>query len=368
MKTNAIGIISASYKTEDFGPLTNKRPVASLPFAGRYRLVDFPLSNMANSGITTVGIVTPHYYRSILDHVGIGKPWGLARNTGGLFLLPGTIYGTREVGSRFLLKDLMRNRTFLERASEDYVIFADSSKVMNMDLAPLIRTHAETGLDVTMLYVKTDNHKGGQYLTIDETSGEVTNLTDADRATDNRFLDCFVTSKEFLISLIDWYGSRSTMDLTDIFKLNIRRYSIGSYEYKNYVGIISDINDFLKVNRDVLDQDIRKELFGNPERPIITKVLDAPPTQYEKDADVTNSLVSSGCIIEGTVENSILFRNVRIMPGAVVKNSIIMQHATIEKDAYVDNAICDKYVLVSEGVHLAGGKSGPLIARKGEHI
>ncbi|MBR3296720.1 MAG: glucose-1-phosphate adenylyltransferase subunit GlgD [Firmicutes bacterium] len=368
MKINAIGIISASYKTEDFGILTNKRPVASLPFAGRYRLIDFPISNMANSGITTVGIVTPHYYRSILDHVGIGKPWGLARNTGGLFMLPGTIYGTREVGSRFLLKDLMRNRIFLERASEDYVIFTDSSKIMNFDMRPLIKAHAESGLDITMLYVKTNNQKGGQYLTIDETSGEVTNLTDSDKATENRFLDCFVTSKEFLLSLIDWYGSRSTMDLTDIFKLNIRRYSIGSYEYKDYVGIISDVNDFMKVNRDMLKDDIRKELFGNAERPIITKVLDAPPTLYEPTADVSNSLISSGCIIEGTVENSIIFRNVRVMPGAVVKDAIVMQHVTVEKDAYIENMICDKYVNVSEGVRLKGGRGGPLIAGKGEQL
>jgi len=368
MKTNAVGIISASYKTEDFGPLTYKRPVASLPFAGRYRLIDFPLSNMANSGMTTVGIVTPHYYRSILDHVGIGKPWGLARNTGGMFMLPGTIYGTREIGSRFLLKDLMRNQTFLERTKEDYVVFMDCSKVMNFDLEPFIKTHAESGLDITMLYVRTDNHKGGQYLTIDETSGEVTNMTDADRATDNRFLDCFITSREFLLSLIDWYGSRSTMDLTDIFRLNMRRYSIGSYEYKGYVGIISDISDYTRVNKDILDQDIRNELFANPVRPIFTKILDEPPTKYAQGADVQNSLVSSGGIIEGTVENSIVFRSARIKPGAVVKNSIIMQHATIEPGAYLDNVICDKYVTVSEGVRLEGGKGGPLIARKGEQL
>lgn len=368
MKNTAVGIISANYQNDKFESLVERRPVASLPFGGRYRLIDFPLSNMINSGIKTVGIITPHYYRSLLDHVGIGKPWGLARNIGGLFFLPGTIYGTRETGSRFLLKDLIRNEIFLERSNEEFVVFMDSSKVMNMDLRPMIDAHAESGFDATMLYAKCEHCKDGLFLAMDEGSEEVTDIGEHDMPTENRFLDCFVTSKEFVMNLIDWYDTRSSMDIIDIFKLNLNRYSIGSYEFKEYVGIIDDVHDYMRVNMDLLDVEIRKELFWHDNRIIYTKVNDAPPTQYDSAANVSNSLVSSGCRIEGTVENSIVFRNAVVMPGAAVKNSIILQHTTVEADAVIENLICDKYVTVREGVHISGGKDGPMIVGKGKCI
>ena len=365
MKCNAIGVISSNYTNEDFGRLTEKRSVASLPFGGRYRLIDFPISNMANSGMTTVGIVTPNYYRSILDHVGVGKPWGLARNTGGLFLLPGTVYGTRETGSRFLLKDMIRNEAYFERAKEDYVVFMDSSKVMNLEIEPFIEAHEKSGRDVTLLYVKTENHKGAHYLTIDEETGAVTKITDENDYNENRFLDAFIMSREFLMNLCKWYGARSNMDLMDIIGFNMDKFSVGAYEFKGYVGIISDVADFMRVNMDLLNIDVRMELFGNPERMICTKIQDAPPALYETGAKVKNSLVASGCIIEGTVENSIIFRSTHIKPGAVVRNSIVMLHTVIEKGAYIDNLICDKYVTVSEGVHVSGGRERPIIAGKG---
>ena len=368
MKCNAIGVISANYTNEQFGRLTEKRPIASLPFGGRYRLIDFPLSNMTNSGMTTVGIITPNYYRSILDHVGVGKPWGLARNTGGLYLLPGTVYGTRERGARFLLKDMMRNKAYFERAKEDFVVFMDASKVMNFEMKPFIKAHEESGHDVTLLYVKTDNHKGAHYLTMDENTGEVTKITGEKEYTENRFLDAMIMSREFLMSLIEWYGARSNMDLLDIISLNIERFDVGSYEFKGYVGIISDVTDFMKVNMELLNSDIRKELFGNEERIICTKVNDAPPALYEPGAKVKNSLVASGCIIEGTVENSIIYRSTHIKPGAVVKNSVVMLHTVIGENAYIDNLICDKYVTVSDGVHISGGMQRPLIAGKGEML
>ena len=327
-----LGIISANYSSDDFGHLTSQRPAASLPFGGRYRLLDFPLTNLVNSEITTVGLITPFYYRSIMDHVGNGHPWGLAKRRGGLFVMPGTVYGDRENSSRFVLKELIRNRRLIDRSSATYVLLCDASKVMRINYDAFCRAHAASGNKATFLYTKEEH----------------------------RFLDCFIIDKDYLISLLSAYKDSDGMDLTEILKLESKSVPMGEFEYDGYVGIVDDLKDYVRVNMDLLKPEIRKELLTG----LKTKVQDAPPALYRESAQVSDSIISSGCIIKGEVDDSIVARNVVIEEGAVVKNSIIMQRCVIGKNARIENAILDKYVAVSDGVIIKGSDSLPFVVEK----
>ena len=331
-----LGIISANYSSDAFGHLTDSRPVASLPIGGRYRLLDFPLTNLVSSDITTVGLITPFYYRSIMDHVGNGQPWGLAKRRGGLFVMPGTVYGDRENKCRFVLKDLIRNRRLVDRSSASYVLFCDASKVMRMSFDAFCRFHVASGNKATFLY-----------------TGE-----------GHRFLDCFVMDKDYLVELLSAYENSDSMDLTDILRKEAENYPVGEYEYDGYVGIVEDIRDYVKVNMDLLDPKIGVSLLPG----LMTKVQDAPPTLYRENSDVSNSVISSGCIIKGCLENSIVARNVIIEEGAVVKNSIIMQRGRVGKGARIENAVLDKYVSVSDGVIIKGSEELPFVVEKNSRI
>ncbi len=359
MKTT-IGLISANYTNDKFGVIAAERTLASLPYGGRYRFIDFPLSNMVNSGISTVGLVTPYNYRSLIDHVGDGKAWQLARKTGGMFMLPGSMYGIRysAVGT-FLQRDMMQNRHYFERDTADYVLFCGSGKVFNMDFRPLIEQHERNAYPVTLVYKKVEKGEDhtGMFLTVGE-GGRVDRISYSARGEANYFLDCFVMDREFLIKFLDWFGALSYMDMMEILMDNLGDIGADSYEFGGYVGSVNDLDSYMKVNMDLLKPDVRRELFES-ERRIFTKVQDEPPVLYGSEASVKNSLISAGCIIEGHVENSIVFRSTRIEKGAVVKNCILMQHDVVKEGAYAANVICDKYVVLEKGAHIEGNGEHP---------
>jgi len=327
--TRVLGIISANYSSAAFGKLTKSRPIASMPFGGRYRFIDFPLTNMVNSNITTIGVITPYFYRSLMDHVGDGKPWGLARKRGGLFLMPGTVYGTGETDKRFIIRDIIRNRRIVDKSTSDYVLFCDASKLMNVSFSDFIDFHIKSGNRSSFMFDK--NH---------------------------RFLDCLIIGKEYLLDILKRYANSDDMDLADILKSE--KQAIGEYVVTGYVGIIETLDDYVRVSMDLLNPKLRKEIIHDD---LITKVLDEAPTLYKAGSDVSNSIVSSGCIIKGSVENSIISRTVRIDEGASVKNCIIMQRCHIGKDACLENVIMDKYCEIGDGVVLKGFEK-PLVIEK----
>lgn len=367
MKT--IGLISANYNSKMFGELLASRSLASLPYGGRYRLIDFALSNMANSGITTVGIIAPYDSGSLIDHIGVGAPWGLDRKNGGMFIMPGSAYGLQSAGSRFLLRDIVKTRVFFERDDSDFVILAGSTDVWNIDFRPLIEQHAKSNKPITMVYKKVPRGEDyyGYFLDIDE-DGKVEKIAEEGYAWANYFADCFIIDKNYMIDFINWFEVLEYMDMIQIIKDNLDTISIDTYEFKGYLGKIKNTKDFLKVNQAMTDYDIRNEVFCNPERPIYTKAQDEAPVFHLPDADVRNSLVSAGCTIEGRVENSIIFRSVNIAKGAVVKNSVIMMHCDIGEGAVIDNVIADKYVKVSDGVKIYGGDGEPIVLGKYKNV
>ena len=367
MKT--VGLISANYTSTEFGELLENRSLASLPYGGRYRLIDFALSNMTNSGITTVGVIAPYNSGSLVDHIGIGSPWSLGRKSGGLFIMPGSAYGLHSGGSRFLLRDIIKCKHFFVKDDADYVILTGSSDVWNIDFKPVIEQHDKSGKPITMIYKKVPRGEDyyGYFLDLDE-DGKVNSINTQGNAWANYFTDCFIVDREYMIDFMNWYETLEYMDVVHIMKDNMDTMDIDTYEFKGYLGKIKNPVDFIQVNQDTTDYDIRQEVFCNNERPIFTKAQDEAPVFHHSNADVRNSLISAGCRVEGRVENSIIFRSVNIGKNAVIKNSVIMMHCEVGDGVVLDHVIADKYTTITNNVKIYGTKDAPVVIGKEKTI
>ena len=267
---NVIGVLSTNYTGAHYGELIADRPVASIPFGGRYRLIDFPLSPMVNSGIDTVGVITPSNYRSLADHLNMGREWGLNTKQGGMFLLPGAAHGLRVPNARFSLRDIILNKEFFERADEETVLICAANRIYNMDFRPAIAQHEASGAEVTMIYkVLSDSRTGsamGLFLDLDE-NGRVTGIDDASVPTGPVnmggaiFLDSMLISRQLILDFIDCYGNLDYVDLTDILAENLDRLQIHSWRYDGYEHAVDHAQDYLLVSQDLLRPEIQEELF-----------------------------------------------------------------------------------------------------------
>ena len=356
-----MGLVCTNYMEGDFGLLTKERPIATIPYGGRYRLVDFPLSNMVNSGITTVGLITPHRYRSLLDHVGNGKEWALGRRVGGMFVLPGSIYGIRNATGKFLLRDLLGNHTFFERTARELVVISASSTVYNIDFRQVAEAHEKTGASVTLLYKRADGGVSGKNSLICDETGRVTALSgEAQEEEANVFMDAMIIDRELLLRFLDWYKNQSYLDLMDIIREDLEQIRVYGYQFDGYVRSISNASDYMDASMELLDPAVIKELFMG-ERQIRTKVQDAHPAKYGPNGSSRNAMIATGCVIKGTIENSIVFRGCTVGEGAVVRNSVLLPNTVLEEGVALDRVICDKSSHISKGVSLTGTVERPLI-------
>ena len=359
-----IGLICANYGIDGYGVLTEERPPVSVPFAGRYRLLDFAMSNLVNSRIQTVGLITPHYYRSIMDHIGAGKEWDLDRKDGGLYILPGTAFGFRDPDSRFLFRDFLHNLSYFRQGDGDYFLVSDGTIVANIDYQPMIADHELSGRGVTFLYRKTEpgEKRRGYYLTLDE-KGAVTDITLGSEG-ENLFLNSFIIGKALLLALARDYRAMVYMDLIAILKNVLGEIRAGAWRFDGHVFFADGVKDYFRSSMDLLDRDLRRELF-NRSRQIRTKIHDTPPALYAPGSKVTNSVMTAGSIIEGLVENSVVFRNVRVEKGAEVKNCVLMEGCVVKAGARLENVICDKFVTVSANKEIRGVYGDPCVVPKG---
>lgn len=363
MNAKTLGIITCNYAARAQSELTKARPVSNLPFLGRYRLVDFPLSNFVNAGITTVGIIMPREYRSIIDHVGSGKEWGLDRKGGGLFYMPGSGFGSTRSGQRFLLGDLLANRVILDRSDAELVLVSSSSFVYNMDMNGLIDAHLANGADITML-TKRATRSYQDVVRLDIEDGRVLGTHLGIAYGETAFLDAFVIRLERLKEIIGWYESISHLDLFEALREDFSRLNIRTYEFDGYVAPIFDVPTYYHHSMEMLDPATIAELFPE-DRFIQTKAHDSVPARYEVGCTVRNSLVSAGCDIKGTVTGSILGRGVVIETGAIVANSILMQDCHVGSGARIENAIVDRNNTIPAGMELRGTSEEIFVKGKG---
>lgn len=371
---NAIGILFANNSAGILQGLAFERSMAAVPFGGRYRLLDFALSSMVNSGIRTIGLVTPRQYRSLLDHLGAGKEWFLDRKSGGLFILPGAIQGLSGQNGKFRLKDLQLNIEYLQKTFSENIIISGCNHVFNINYKAALDSHQSKQADITLIYKESSDFeamKGKERLIIGDNQ-EISNIqandsSDSTGQTHAYFVDMLIIRRELLLELVEGYRSMETVDLIDAIQENIQSLKIFGVPFPGYFGSINSVKQYFDRSMELLNPEIRKEVLTSQDQ-IHTKIVDNPPTMHGAHAKVSNSLISSGCSIEGEVHNSILSRGVIVEPGAIIRNSIVMQKCKISADSSLNYVILDKFVKVHAGNVLKGNQKTPLVVLKGSLV
>lgn len=367
---SVVGIINLQESNELLRELAATRAVEALPFAGRYRVVDFSLSNMINSGVNSVGVILPDYSRAVLDHIRSGKDWDLARRRDGLTYLPAALPGTD--ARKGDLRDIYANLDFAELSDKKYVLFVNSSLVYNIDFKKVLKYHKESDADITIVYTSIQEDKAGHGVVLEtSTNGVVTDIAEVNgiKKGVKASMGAYLMPVPTFVYIVRSTYERGGQDfLVDGIIRHATEHKISAYEHKGYVARINSTAEYYKANRDCLKPEVWEELFMNADRPIFTKVKDEVPVQYKETAEVKNSLVANGCIIRGRVENSIIFRGVNIGKGAVVKDCILMQRCDIADGARVENIICDKNVIITKNRWLKGSENFPYIVTKNARI
>lgn len=364
----AVGIIFSNIHDQNVPELARIRTLGSIPFGGRYRLIDFPMSNMVNSGIDTVGIITKSNYQSLMDHVGSGKDWDLARKDGGVIFLPpfGDLGNSSLYNSR--LEALKGITNFLFRADEDYVVMTDCDSICRLDYNDILDFHIKNRSDITLVYKKRTAQAGEENETTFDIDGKrITGVNYKAALGDNPenvFMNVFVMKRELLINIVmDSISHNKRYFMSDVIAANLKSMNVFGYEHKGFFAGIKSLQAYYESNLALLDPKVKKEVFGD--RSVFTKIRDSAPTKYGNDAKIKNSLIADGCIIEGEVENSIIFRNVKVGRGAVVKNSIVMQNTVLGENCTLNCIITDKNVTVTDRKNLSGSENHPFYIGKG---
>jgi glucose-1-phosphate adenylyltransferase len=367
---DVMGLIYTGENDARLRELTVTRAIAAMPVAGRYRVIDFLVSSMVNGGMKNIGVITQKNYHSLMDHLGSGKEWDLHGKNNGLHILPPFL--TRENVGLYpgLLDALRSNNNFLIRSKQETLVLSNSNIIYNAHLDELVQYYRDTNADITLLYTKDSSMKRdeyGTYLAIDE-SGNVTDMEvlPTHPGYDNVYMAVLVIKRELLRDLVDKAVSHGlhSMDKDIILRLvQDKSAKINAYEYKGKCWQIDSVQSYFKFNMDILDPKMRKGLFRD-DLPVFTKVRDEMPACYGDNATVINSLVADGCQIDGIVENSILFRGVKIAPDAHVKNCIIMQDGQVHEGAYIENCILDKQAVIKRNARLIGPDAYPIVIGK----
>lgn len=368
--SNAIGIIFANGGSDNLQGLALERPIAAVPFGGRYRILDFALSSMVNSGIRTIGLVTPHQYRPLLDHLGAGKDWFLERKDGGLFILPGVMHSLAGNNHTFCIKDLQNNLEYLQKDYVENVVISSGDQIFNINFKDALEFHKDKHADVTLIYKARndlDDPNSEILLELDEDQkvSNIQNKNDLERVAPchPHFADILIIRRELLLDIVEKYSSFGCMDLMNIIIANLGVLKIFGSPTRSLIGTIRTIKDYFDQSMDLLDPKVREQLWLGVDR-THTKIVDNPPTKYTAQAKVNNSLIASGCSIAGEVLNSIIFRGVILEQGCRIQNSIIMPKCHIHENAQLNYTILDKSVKVHRENVLKGSVNHPLVVLK----
>ena len=376
---SAYGIIFSNIHDNNLEELTRFRTVASVPFACRYRFIDFTLSNMVNSNIYNISVITHYNYQSLMDHIGSGKDWDLARRSGGIKILPPYITAyANNVNSLYKtrLEALKSVNYSISRITEDYVIMSDCDVICNVDFNDMIEYHKKTGADMTVA-VKNVNltKEKAKNSTIyhSDSEGRLTDIlaypSDFEGNADIS-LNIVVMNTSYLRKIVLDAIAHNYVSLTrDIISKNIGRMNYRVYKYDGYFACISSFGDYYAHSMELLkNRDAKDSIFNVKNRPVYTKVRNSNPAYYSSTSAVKNSMVADGCYVEGTVENSILFRGVKVGRNTTVKNSLIMQDTVIGEGAFLNCVITDKNAVIRDGIMLCGAEIQPFYVSKGRMI
>ncbi len=369
---NILGLIIAFDTDNDLRELTEHRTVAAVPFGGRYRIVDFMLSNMVNSGIYKIGLLMKDKYQSLIDHIGTGKDWDLSRKNAGITLLPPYSYSKKAsplvTGEyRGKIDALAGAIDYLQKNRAEYVVLADGDVIANIPMDEVVEAHEASGNDITMVVTK--HNAENPFITYCEMNRK-REIVDIRVGNNNEgkckysALGVYVMSRQYLIHLIaDCVTHNCTHFERELLTRALTESNIGAYVFNEYNIKVFDAKDYFQANMDILDQECRNELFLRT-RPIFTRIYDESPAYYGDKAEVCDSLVADGCHIEGRVVNSILFRDVLIEKDAEIKNSIIMENGRILSGSSLAHIVLDRGVTIREGRTMMGHENYPVVIAK----
>lgn len=365
MLKNCLGIINLDENEDKIRELTRNRPLASIPIAGRYRIIDFILSNLTNAGVESIGIFAKMQSRSLMDHLSNGRPWDLNRKIDGLRFFNFTTTDPCIDD----ITNFANNIEYLYKARQEYVIFTSSYMICNIDFKDILKSHIESGCDITMVYKKVEdadkNFCGCDALNIDEDGNILSigkNISNKKNASIG--MGIYIMKKELLIQMInDCISTGHHRKVKSYIYNSLDKLKVRSYEFKGYLACLNSLISYYRASMDLLDHKINRELFSL-ERPIYTKTNDEIPAKCSNDCVVKNSIIANGCLIEGTVENCIIFRRVKVSKGAILKNCIILQNCIIGENAKLYNIVTDKYVEIGANKELRGDITIPLVVEK----
>ena len=376
MAINAAGIIFSSLNNNTLSRLTSDRTVAAIPFACRYRLVDFCLSSMVNADISNINIVANYNYRSLTEHIGSGKDWDLARRSGGVHII--SPYQTAHSSTAKLfsthMEALISMKEYIDEFTEDYVILMDSDNVLNIDLEEVVRNHEMTGAKITIVTKQTDENYSSKNprMMLSSVAGKVTDIAMSSVYSERNpelSLGIFVMTTVYLRKLIEEAQGSNSHSLTNIMLKNYKSQHYVTYKYNGFAASVSSFLDYYKCSMHLAKHEsARASLLWNKKRPIFTRVHNSAPAVYKKTANVENSILADECVIEGTVKNSVLFRGVHVEKGAVVENSVLFRGTYVGKGASLNCIVTDKDVHVSDGVTLSGNENMPFYVQKGRKV
>ena len=369
--SKVLGIVFSNMHETSMGDLTEKRTMASVPFGGRYRLIDFMLSNLVNSGISDVGIITKNNYLTLMKHLGNGKEWDLARKNGGLTILPP--FSSSEAGVfKGRIEALAGIQNYIRESNAEYVVMTDCDTVAVVDYDDILKYHKEKDADITIVYqhkiVAKAQRNNTTVIKLDENHRVYDVVKDHADEEGNVFLDIIVMRKDLLERIITENQARGKVSFTrEVLQGQKDHLRIFAYDFKGYIGDIKSIEAYYKCSMDLLNKEVRDQLFPVG-RPIYTRVRDEVPVRYGVEAKAKNSMIADGCIIEGEVENSVIFRGVKVGKGAKVKNCVLMQGTIVGENANLDCVITDKNVIIRNSRTLTGCDTYPIVIGKGRNV
>ena len=376
MAISAAGIIFSSLNDNTLSRLTSDRTVAAIPFACRYRLVDFCLSNMVNANMSNIHIVANYNYRSLTEHIGSGKDWDLARREGGINII--SPYQTAHSSHAKLfsthMEALISMKEYIDEFKEDYVVLMDSDHVLNIDIESVVKEHERTGAKLTLVTYAIDKNYSSKNprIMLSSVAGKISDIAMSAVYSERHpelSLNLFVMQTEYLRRLIEEAQGYNLNSLTGLILKNYKSENYRTYKYNGYVASVSSFLDYYKYSIDLTtNEEARDSLLNKKSAPIYTRVHNSSPVVYKSGARVENSMIADDCVIEGTVINSVLFRGVKVEKGAVVKNSVLFSGTTIATKASVNCIVTDKDVYVSNGVNLSGNENMPFYVQKGRKV
>lgn len=364
---DVMGVVLTENNQVDLGELTNVRALGAVPVACNYRMIDFILSSFSNSGVQRVGVTTQYNYKSLMYHLGSGKPWNLNKKDGGLFILPPYVSSSSIGVSTGSITTIYGIMDYIKSSRKKYVIISDCNCICNIDFHDVIKFHTQKGADITLLCVKKKVSDSGPKVTIEyDDNCKVCGMqiNSGRPKSDSVFMNICVIEKTLLESLVEDCVSHGETDfITCIVRVNINRLNIFAYNYEGFCSIIYNIKSYFDFNMSLLNSETRNKLFTD-DRPVYTNSKDILAAKYGEAAEVKNCIIADGCKIDGNVSGSVMFRGVNVRNGCKIKNCIILHDTIVEENVKLENVIIDKHAVIGKNEQIIGRKNSPLVIEK----